>query len=115
MTAEKATYDRNRRSEGRSRRNEEERGERKGGFRDRKEGFREERKGGFRGDRKEGFRGDRKEGFHEDRERRNSFRNRDTENPRPKRPNTDDGRPKPGPRPQYMHDLRKKREELNED
>lgn len=115
MTAEKATYDRNRRSEGRSRRNEEERGERKGGFRDRKEGFREDRKGGFRGDRKEGFRGDRKEGFHEDRERRNSFRNRDTENPRPKRPNTDDGRPKPGPRPQYMHDLRKKREELNED
>lgn len=115
MTAEKATYDRNRRSEGRSRRNEEERGERKGGFRDRKEGFREDRKGGFRGDRKEGFRGGRKEGFHEDRERRNSFRNRDTENPRPKRPNTDDGRPKPGPRPQYMHDLRKKREELNED
>lgn len=115
MTAEKATYDRNRRSEGRSRRNEEERGERKGGFRDRKEGFREDRKGGFRGDRKEGFRGDRKEGFREDRERRNSFRNRDTENPRPKRPNTDDGRPKPGPRPQYMHDLRKKREELNED
>ena len=99
MTAEKTTYDRNRRSEGRSRRNEEERGERKGGFRDRKEGFRE----------------DRKEGFHDDRERRNSFRNRDTENPRPKRPNTDDGRPKPGPRPQYMHDLRKKREELNED
>lgn len=99
MTAEKANYDRNRRYEGRSRRNEDERDERKGGFRDRKEGFRK----------------DRKEGFREDRERRNKFRYKDEENPRPKRPSTDDGRPKPGPRVQYMHDLRKKKEELNED
>lgn len=96
MTAEKANYDRNKRYEGRSRRNED---ERKGGFRDRKEGFRK----------------DRKEGFREDRERRNKFRYKDEENPRPKRPSTDDGRPKPGPRVQYMHDLRKKKEELNED
>ena len=99
MTAEKANYDRNKRYEGRSRRNEDERDERKGGFRDRKEGFRK----------------DRKEGFREDRERRNKFRYKDEENPRPKRPSTDDGRPKPGPRVQYMHDLRKKKEELNED
>ena len=99
MTAEKANYDRNKRYEGRSRRNEDERDERKGGFRDRKEGFRK----------------DRKEGFREYRERRNKFRYKDEENPRPKRPSTDDGRPKPGPRVQYMHDLRKKKEELNED
>lgn len=99
MTAEKANYDRNKRYEGRSRRNEDERDERKGGFRDRKEGFRK----------------DRKEGFREDRERRNKFRYKDEENLRPKRPSTDDGRPKPGPRVQYMHDLRKKKEELNED
>ena len=111
MTAEKTTYDRNRRPEGRSRRNDE---ERKEGFRERKERFRE-RKEGFRSDRKESFRKDRKEGFREDRERRNNFRYKDEENPRPKRPNTDDGRPKPGPRVQYMHDLRKKKEELNED
>ena len=123
MVAEKATYDRNRRPEGRSRRNDEERGERKEGFRERKEGFRNEhkkegfreRKEGFRGDRKDDFRRDRKEGFRDDRERRNNFRYKDEENPRPKRPSTDDGRPKPAPRVQYMHDLRKKKEELNED
>ena len=128
MTVEKATYDRNRRPEGRGRRNDEERregfrGERKEGFRNRKEGFRSDRKEGFRSDRKEGFRGDRKEdfrrdrkeGFRDDRERRSNFRYKDEENPRPKRPSTDDGHPKPAPRVQYMHDLRKKREELNED
>ena len=140
MTAEKATYNKNKRpdrfrseekNDARGDRKEGFRGDRKEGFRgdrkegfrgdrkegfrgDRKEGFRGDRKEGFRGDRKEGFRGDRKEGFRSDREqRRNDFRYENDENPRSQRPNTDDGRPKPAPRPRYMHDLRKIREELN--